>query len=98
MLTRSLRTKPGSVPSYLIVVSGALVKTVMKGVHDNPFSEHLGVTCTLEGIRTRFFWLRIRKSVEEYVAACQVCAQRKLHDTSGKAPMQTIEIGQPFTF
>ena len=40
----------------------------------------------------------MRKSVEEYVAACQVCAQRKLHDTSGKAPMQSIKVGQPFTF
>ena len=70
----------------------------MKGVHDSPFSGHLGATRTLERIGTSFFWPRMRKSVEEYVAACQVCAQCKLHDTSGKAPMQSIEMGQPFTF
>ena len=72
---------------------------VLKGLHDSPFCGHLGVTRTEAGrVRERFYWPRIRDSLTEYVKQCLICQQRKSTSNANKAPMQTIEEGEPFTF
>ena len=40
----------------------------------------------------------MRESVEEYINQCSSCAQRKTRANPVKAPLQSIEVGEPFTF
>ena len=40
----------------------------------------------------------MRESVEEYINHCTICAQRKTQANPVKAPLQSIEVGEPFTF
>ena len=36
--------------------------------------------------------------MQEYIKQCAVCTQRKTPNDNNKAPQQTIEVGEPFTF
>ncbi|GKF51868.1 ty3-gypsy retrotransposon protein, partial [Tanacetum coccineum] len=45
--------------------------------HDTPCAGHEGVKKMLVGLSALFYWLRMRKSVEEYVKQCLVCQQTK---------------------
>lgn len=93
-----LINRSDTIPRYAVVVPQSLVQQVLSGVHDNPFMGHLGVTKTVDRLRHRFFWPHMRASVEKYIRECSACAQRKNPIHSNKAPTQTIDVGQPFTF
>ena len=54
ILVRSVR-KDSPIPRYAVVVPESLVQEVLRGIHDSPFSGHLGVTRTLDRIRERFY-------------------------------------------
>ena len=74
-------------------------REILKGTHDSPFAGHLGVTRTLDRIRKRFFWPHMRESVEDYIRQCDKCIQRKEPTAhNGKAPLQSLEVSEPFTF
>ena len=85
-------------PHYVIVVPKSLTSKIVHAMHDSPFAGHMGVTRTEEGIRQKFFWPGIRQSVQEYIRQCLACTQRKIAVSHNKAPQQTIEVGEPFTF
>ena len=97
ILVRSVaRNSP--TPRYAIAIPQALILEILKGVHDSPFAGHLGVTRTENRIRERFYWPGIRPSVEHYVKACPTCAQTKANPNMNKAPLQSIAVGEPFSF
>ncbi len=88
-------------PDPAIVVPKSLEIDILKGTHDSPFAGHLGVTRTLDRIRKRFFWQRMRKSVADYIRQCDICVRRKAPAptaNNGKAPLQNLEVSEPFTF
>ena len=97
LLYRSFKAKNPH-PDPVVVVPKILEAEILKGTHDSPFSGHLGVSRTLERIRRRFFWPRMRESVEEYIRQCDTCMQRKLPANKNKAPLKNIEVSEPFTF
>ena len=97
LLYRSFKAKNPH-PDPVVVVPKILEAEILKGTHDSPFSGHLGVSRTLERIRRRFFWPRMRESVEEYIHQCDTCMQRKLPANKNKAPLKNIEVSEPFTF
>ena len=86
-------------PDYAQVIPHqSLVPEILKGVHDSPFRGHVVVTRTEERIRERFYWPGIRNSVVIYIKHCTTCHGRKSPTNLVKAPMQTIEVGEPFSF
>ena len=97
LLVRS-RTVRSPHPDYALVIPPSLVPEILKGVHDSPFCGHLGVTRTETRIRQRFYWPGIRNSVVNYIKHCTVCQKRKSPTTLSKAPLQTIDVGEPFSF
>ena len=99
LLYRSLNFK-NSHPDPAVVVPEALRTDILKGTHDSPFTGHLGVTRTLDRIRKRFFWPNMQKFVENYIRQCDACIQRKSPGSfsTGSAPLQSIEVSEPFTF
>ena len=80
-------------PNPVVVVPLSLTEEGLKGMHDSPFSGHLGITRTIDLIRHRFYWPGMRESVEEYINHCTICAQRKTQENPVKAPLQNIEVG-----
>lgn len=97
ILVRALG-KRSSHPNYVIVIPKSLVTTCVKSMHDNPFAGHMGISRTEDRIRQRFYWPGIRAAVEEFIHDCTTCAQRKAPSQNNKAPLQRIEVGEPFTF
>ena len=85
-------------PHYVVVVPQSLTRNIVRAMHDNPFARHMGIARTEDRIRQRFFWPGIRRSVQEYIKQCAACTQRKTATDNNKAPQQTIEVGEPFTF
>ena len=83
---------------YVVVVPKSLIRNIVRAMHDNPFAGHMGVARTEDRIRQRFFWPGTRRSVQEYIKQCTACTQRKTPINNNKAPQQTIEVGEPFTF
>ena len=98
ILVRSVR-KDSPIPRYAVVVPESLVQEVPRGIHDSPFAGHLGVTRTfLDRIRERFYWPGMRESVESHIRECYACAQGKDAQNTNKAPLRSIEVGEPFSF
>ena len=93
LLVRSFGGDKKHYPNPVVVVPPALTEEVLKDMHDSPFSGHLGITRTIDRIRHRFYWPRMRESVEEYINHCTICAQRKTQENPVKAPLQNIEVG-----
>ena len=94
---RSVR-KDSPIPRYAVVVPESLVQEVLRGIHDSPFAGHLGVTRTLDRIRERFYWPGMHESVESHIRECSACAQGKEAPNTNKAPLHSIEVGEPFSF
>ena len=96
ILVRSVR-KDSPISRYAVVVPESLVQEVLRGIHDSAFAGHLGVTRTLDRIRERFYWSGMRESVESYIEF-SACAQGKDAPNTNKAPLRSIEVGEPFSF
>ena len=45
--------------------------------HDNPLAEHFGIDKTRELVGRKYYWLSLRKDVENYVRGCDVCLTLK---------------------
>eukprot|EP00731_Ephydatia_muelleri_P023225 Em0015g808a len=63
--------------------------------HDSPSGSHLGMTKTLEKIRSSFYWPGQRKDVEDWCKGCEMCASRKSPSTKRRAPLQSDLTGCP---
>ena len=58
------------------VVPLAFVQDILHSLHSDHTSAHLGVTKTLEKVRSRFYWPDYKRDVEVFVASCFVCQKR----------------------
>ena len=87
-----------SLPQYAFVIPEHLVQSVMQGLHCSPFSGHLGIKRTLQRAKERYFWPHMNNELKNFVRHCQVCAQAKLDPNHQKAPLQTINVNEPFVF
>jgi hypothetical protein len=50
---------------------------VLLALHSSGLGGHSGITATYNKIKALFAWPQMKKSVQEYIAACEVCAQAK---------------------
>lgn len=58
----------------IYVPSDAAVKQeLLKIHHDDPFGGHYGVDRTLDLLRRKYYWDRMRKDVKDHVETCGVC-------------------------
>lgn len=69
-----------------VVVPKSQVEEILTLCHDDPASGHLGVTKTLEKLRSRFYWSSMFRDVKAWVATCKPCARRKRLPVPGRAP------------
>ena len=96
LLVKAPSTQTRSLPEYSFVIPTNLIDSVLQGIHSTPFSGHLGVKRTLLRTKNRFFWPKMAIQIKDFVRNCQVCAKTKLNCHNEKAPLQPIEVNEPF--
>jgi len=98
ILVKSTQGQPTSLSQYAFVIPFSMVHSVLYGIHCSPFSGHLGLNRTLQRARGKFFWPKMSLHITEFVRSCQLCAQNKLGAPQSKAPLQPIDVNEPFVF
>ena len=91
-------TGNNSFPQYAFVVPQCLIESVLQGIHCSPFSGHLGIKRSIMRTKHRFFWYQMASRIKEFVRSCETCAKNKSGAHHYKAPMQSIDINEPFVF
>ena len=87
-----------SCPNYAFVIPTNMIESVLTGIHSSPFSGYLGVKRTVLRARSRFYWPRMVTKISDFVRNCPLCAQSKLDPNHKRAPLQSIEVNEPFVF
>lgn len=64
-------------PRYLLVVPESLRVSVLRAMHDDPTSGHLGSARTLYRLQERFYWPKMRQTTAQYVSSCSECQRYK---------------------
>jgi RNase H-like domain found in reverse transcriptase/Integrase zinc binding domain/Integrase core domain len=67
------------------IVPKSQIKEVLVDNHDN--CGHLGIQKTLERIRQRFYWAKMKLGIEEYISQCETCKKSKINRKSNAEPM-----------
>lgn len=77
----------------LVLPSDSLyIKLILKEYHDRLLGGHSGILKTLKRICDVLYWRNMRKHIQEYVAACEVCQTRKYITLSPAGLLQPIDI------
>ncbi|CAB4041949.1 Retrovirus-related Pol poly from transposon [Paramuricea clavata] len=79
----------------VLVVPRKMRCDLLKLSHDDPCSGHMGINRCLERLQRRYYWPGMAAEVQLWIAECEKCNRRETPVPSQKAPMQSIEIGQP---
>ena len=68
---------------------------ILKMYHSDPGSGHMGIKRTVERLRSRAYWPRLKDSVKKFCQKCPECQKKKSPAKSPKAPMKTYVSGLP---
>eukprot|EP00042_Codosiga_hollandica_P056594 m.818794 g.818794 ORF g.818794 m.818794 type:complete len:240 (+) comp59388_c0_seq126:4408-5127(+) len=77
-----------------LVVPEELRQGLMRMAHDEPIAGHQGVARTMSRLAGQFWWPRIRKDVDAWVAGCSQCSAGKRGGTL-KVPLGTVPASAP---
>ena len=64
-------------PINQLVVPTAARSDVMKALHNDASSAHLGITKTLDKARRRYYWPGMSSDIENWIRACPICQARQ---------------------
>lgn len=70
------------------------ILSLLREFHDSPMGGHGGIRRTYHTIASEFYWKGIKKSVQDYVKACDVCQRHKYDTTIPAGLMQPLPIPQ----
>ena len=76
--------KPKSGDVLRLVAPRQLRDTIITHLHD---FGHQGIIKTLEQIRRRFYWIRMKDDVIRWIKCCRTCAQHKTAPPRTKSPL-----------
>lgn len=78
-----------------LIIPNALQPEILKMIHDDAVSGHLGIKRTLARLRNRFYWVNCDAAVAKWCNECQICQTRKGPAIKQKAPMKQYIVGAP---
>ena len=85
----------GNEVKHLYLTPKAIYDDVLQNLHDLPTGGHFGVKKTLARVRQRFYWMKLRWTVENWCKRCEKCASRKGYPRRLKAPLKLYNAGSP---
>jgi hypothetical protein len=74
---------------HQLLVPCTLAREVIRQNHEPSYAAHPGIRHTCELILLRFWWLAMRKAIEEFIKECDSCKRRK-GDHEFTAPLGSI--------
>lgn len=80
----------------LLVMPREMIAEILYSHHAEPLFGHLGITKTLEKIKSRYYWDGLQKDVESFVKGCPDCQARKGSKMKPPGSLQPIPISTPF--
>jgi hypothetical protein len=73
LLYRLVVQKNNGTKRKILYLPATMVNMVLEAFHDHPLSGHFGIQRTHQKIRSRFWWPKMRQTIENYVASCTQC-------------------------
>lgn len=70
----------------------SMITTILKEMHDEPYSGHLGTEKTWTKIFNRYYWKQMREDIAHYCASCDVCARRNVPKHVEGIPMLSPQL------
>lgn len=77
----------GKEVKYLYLTPKAIYDEILRNLHDSSTSGHFGFKKTLSRVRSRFYWIKLRWTVENWCKRCDKCAARKGYPRRVKVPL-----------
>jgi len=78
----------------LRVVKKDEVKSVIKRLHDDPLSGHLGITNTFKRANQKYYWPQLFNDIREYIRRCDTCQRRG--QPTNQEELHPLAVGKPF--
>jgi Integrase zinc binding domain/Integrase core domain len=79
-----------------IVAPLALQEKILRRLHDDPTSGHLGIDQTYESCQKRFFWPGMYTTIRNYVSSCHICQTTKYSNEKPYGLMKPVDILKPW--
>ena len=93
LLVRQYTKQDGTGSYTQFLVPNVLKDEILKQMHDNLLSAHLGTRKTEQKLLQRFYWFDVRNDVKLWVAACDVCQVNKPLPSKFLAPLGSMPVG-----
>ncbi|KAI2661117.1 Transposon Tf2-9 polyprotein [Labeo rohita] len=90
--SHGLEPPPPETPAGRLFVPDHLRREVFQWGHDSTFAGHQGVQRTISFIDRAFWWRTLRRDVQEYVQACNICARSKTSNSPSIGELQPLPI------
>ena len=97
LLVRALVSKHGF-SRELVVIPDSLIPNILQSLHCGPSGGHMGIRRTIMRCKERFFWPKMIDSITNFVQNCPACSQGKHDSKQTRAPLQPIQVSEPFVF
>ena len=95
VLWRKWESTDGSSACWLHVVPKTLRDSVLSEAHGSVSSCHFGIKKTIHRLRSRFYWIGMRRDVCEWCRICETCVAKKGPPRTPQAPLQIVSVGAP---
>ncbi|KAL0190875.1 hypothetical protein M9458_013573, partial [Cirrhinus mrigala] len=90
--SHSQNPPPPDTPTGRLFVPDTLRQEVLQWGHDSTLAGHPGVQRTINFITRAFWWRTLRRDVQQYVQACNICARSKTVNTPSTGELQPLPI------
>lgn len=80
---------------YQAVVPVVLRNDIIRSLHNDATSGHLGITKSTAKARQRFYWPGMTAAIEAWIRACPICQQRLGPVPKPVAPLQSMQSSFP---
>ncbi|KAF6214569.1 hypothetical protein GE061_009312 [Apolygus lucorum] len=84
------------VPSWKLLVPRGQRQKLMEENHNTPHSGHFGVYKTLNRLAEDYYWPKMRRDVQRFVAQCRICCAFKAPNTRQHGLMGRHIVSEPW--
>ena len=70
-----------------ILPNPQLQEQIIQQNHNHPLTGHPGIRCTLDLIKTHYYWPMIKQDIARYIKDCDKCQRVKVNTSGKKTPL-----------